>query len=244
MTAPSLIIQQPAGPAQQLVLLFHGWGSSAASMLPLGERLASAFPNAMVVAINAPDAAAGLAAGLTGYQWFGIQGVTEENRQSRVDAAIPAFVACIEHWQAETGVPAEATALIGVSQGAIMALEASKLAAPMHHAAKTRLLFGRMLSICGRFATLPSAVAEQVTIHLLHGKDDAVIPYSHAVNAAHHLRDLGGDVTAEVLPFIGHEIHPEFIELAISKLSSHIPHRVWAKAVAEQNSAPETPKAI
>lgn len=238
MTAPPIIIQQPAGQAQQLVLLFHGWGSSAASMLPLGERLASAFPNAMVVAVNAPDAAdaaAHLAPGTTGYQWFSVIGVTEENRQARVDAAMPAFVACVEHWQAETGVPAEATALIGVSQGAIMALEASKLAAPMHDAVQTKLLFGRMLSICGRFATLPSAASEQVTIHLLHGKDDAVIPYSHSVNAAHHLRDLGGDVTAEVLPFIGHEIHPEFIELAISKLSTHIPHRVWAKALAEQS---------
>ena len=234
MTAPPIIIQQPAGQAQQLVLLFHGWGSSAASMLPLGERLASAFPNAMVVAVNAPDAAAGQPPGSSAYQWFSVQGVTEENRQARVDAAMPAFVACVEHWQAETGVPAEATALIGVSQGAIMALEASKLAAPMHDAVQTKLLFGRMLSICGRFATLPGAVAENVTIHLLHGKDDAVIPYSHTVNAAHHLRDLGGDVTAEVLPFIGHEIHPEFIELAVSKLSSHIPHRVWASALAEQ----------
>lgn len=230
MTASPIIIQQPAAPAQQLVLLFHGWGSTADSMRTLGQHLAGAFPNAVVVAINAPDLATGMLSDSTGYQWFNFQGVTEENRQARVDAAMPAFVACIEQWQATTGVSPEATALVGMSQGAIMALEASKLAAPMQHDAPTKLLFGRMVSLCGRFASLPTAATEHITIHLLHGKDDAVIPYSYTVNAAHLLRDLGADVTAEVLPFVGHEIHPEFIALAISKLSSHIPHRLWLQA--------------
>ena len=235
MTASPIILQQPAGPAQQLVLLFHGWGSTAVSMRPLGERLAGAFPNAVVVAINAPDLATGMSSDSTGYQWFNVQGVTEENRQARVDAAMPGFAACIEQWQDTTGVSPEATAVVGMSQGAIMALEASKLAALQQPDAPTRLLFGRMVSLCGRFASLPTAATQHITIHLLHGKDDAVISYSHTVNAAHLLRDLGGDVTAEVLPFVGHEIHPEFIELAIRKLSSHIPHRLWLQAQEEQN---------
>lgn len=235
MNASPLIIQQPAGPAQQLVMLFHGWGSTAASMRPLGERLAGVFPNAVVVAINAPYLATGVTSDSSGYQWFNVQGITEDNRQARVDAAMPAFVACIEEWQARTGVSPEATALVGMSQGAIMALEASKLAAPMQHEVQTRLLFGRMVSLCGRFASLPTAATDHITIHLLHGKEDAVISYSHTVNAAHLVRDLGGDVTAEVLPFVGHEIHPEFIELAISKLSSHIPQRLWVQAQEEQD---------
>ncbi|MEO6293323.1 MAG: esterase, partial [Burkholderiaceae bacterium] len=200
MTASPIILQQPAGPAQQLIMLFHGWGSTAASMRPLGERLAGAFPNAVVVAIQAPDLATGMSSDSIGYQWFNVQGVTEDNRQARVDAAMPAFVACIEQWQATTGVAPEATALVGMSQGAIMALEASKLAAPMQPETQAKLLFGRMVSLCGRFASLPTAATEHITIHLLHGKEDAVIPYSHTVNAAHLLRDLGGDVTAEVLP--------------------------------------------
>ena len=235
MTATPLIIQQPVGSAQQLVLLFHGWGSTAASMQTLGERLAGTFPNAVVVAINAPDLAAGMSSDSSGYQWFNVHGVTEDNRQARVDAAMLTFVASIEHWQARTGVSPEATALVGMSQGAIMALEASKLAAPALHGTQTKLLFGRMVSLCGRFATLPTAATEHISIHLLHGKEDTVISYSHTIDAAHQLRDLGGDVTAEVLPFVGHEIHPEFIELTISKLSSHIPHRLWLQAQAEQS---------
>jgi phospholipase/carboxylesterase len=234
MSAPALIIQQPSNPAQQLVLLFHGWGGTAASMRPLGERLAGVFPNAMVVAIHAPDPAVGLSADKTGYQWFSFQGVTEENRQNRVDAAMPAFVACVEHWQTVSGVSPQATAVIGMSQGAIMALEASKLAAPALHT-PAKLLFGRMMSLCGRYATLPSVAAEGVTIHLLHGKEDAVISYSHTIAAAHVLRDLGADVTAQVLPFVGHDIHPEFIDLTVRKLTSHIPHQAWLSAQQEHD---------
>lgn len=235
MTASPIIIQQPTGPAQQLVLLFHGWGSTANAMRPLGERLAEAFPNAVVVAINAPDLATTMTSDSSGYQWFNVKGVTDENRQSRVDAAMPAFVACVQQWQARTGVSPEATAVVGMSQGAIMALEASKLATPTPNDTPTKLLFGRVVSLCGRFASLPTTANEHITIHLLHGKKDTVIPYSHTVNAAHLLRDLGGDVTAQVLPFVGHEIHPEFIALAIRKLSSHIPHRLWLQAQEEQN---------
>ncbi len=228
MTDHPIIIQKPSVPAKQLILLFHGWGSNATSMLPVGEHLATAFPDAMVVSVNAPTPTTDLAPSSTGYEWFSVKGVTEDNRQRRVDAAMPDFVACVKYWQKLSGVPIAATALIGFSQGAIMALEASKLSDP---------LFGRMLSIAGRFATLPTEAAEHVTLHLLHGKDDPVIPYSHTVNAAHQVRDLGGDVTAEVLPFIGHEIHPEFIERTLTKLSSHISHRVWEKAIAEQGQA-------
>lgn len=229
MTDNSIIIQKPADPAQQLILLFHGWGSNATSMLPVGERLAVTFPHALVVCVNAPIATTDLAPASTGYEWFSVKGVTEENRQRRVDAAMPDFVACVKYWQKRSGVSTEATALIGFSQGAIMALEASKL---------SDQLFSRMVSIAGRFATLPSEAAEHVTLHLLHGKDDPVIPYNHTINAAHQVRNLGGDVTAEVVPFIGHEIHADFIELTLSKLSSHVPQRVWAKALAEQGQAP------
>ena len=72
-----------------------------------------------------------------------------------------------------------------------------------------------------------------------HGKDDAVIHYSNTVLAAHHLRDMGCDITAEVLPFIRHEIHADFIDLAVTKLANHIPKRVWAKAFEADPKSPE-----
>ena len=157
-----------------------------------------------------------------------MSGITEENWLARVAEALPAFQACVAHWQQVAGVGAAATALVGFSQGAIMALESSK---------SNPTIASRVFALSGRFATLPEVAPTETTIHFLHGKVDAVIPYNHAVSAAHHLRDLGADITAEVLPFVGHEIHPDFIELVITKLSTHVPQRLWAEAL---KAAPQT----
>ena len=218
MTQNAHVIQQPSQPATQLILLFHGFVSDAASLYPLGERLAAEFPQAMVVAVAAYQASDMS----SGFQWFSEIGITEENRLERIAQALPAFQACVAHWQQVAGVGAAATALVGFSQGAIMALESSK---------SNPTIASRVFAISGRFATLPDVAPIETTVHFLHGKVDAVIPYSHTVSAAHHLRDLGADITAEVLPFIGHELHPDFIERVITKLSTHVPQRLWVEAL-------------
>ena len=221
----ALVIQRPPATPQQLILLFHGMGSNPRAVRPLGERLAHEFPNALVVAPQAPTASGNP----NGFEWFGVDGITEENRVLRVALAMPAFEACVAHWQRVAGLAAPATALVGFSQGAIMSLESAKRNPPCA---------GRIVAIGGRFAALPVEMLFDTTVHFLHGKEDAVIPYSNTVLAAHHLRDLGCDITAEVLPFIGHEIHADFIDLVATKLANHIPNRVWAKALEAEPKAP------
>jgi phospholipase/carboxylesterase len=44
---------------------------------------------------------------------------------------------------------------------------------------------------------------------------------------------LGGDVTADIVPGIGHEPHPELIDRALGHLQTFLPRRVWAEAMAE-----------
>lgn len=218
----SLIIQEPADAAAQLILLCHAAGADAASLLPLGERLCEAFPQATIVSLQA-DAPA---ATPQGFEWFAMAGLNDERRAARVARAVTDLQTTVRDWQERSGVPAAATAMIGVSQGAEMVLEASKLQ-PM--------LASRVVAMGGRFTTLPDVPPAVTTIHFLHGKLDALVPYSHSVIAAHHLRDMGCDITAEVVPFVGHELHPDLIELAITKLSTHIAHHLWTAA---QEAAP------
>ncbi len=211
----ALILQQPSK-AAQLILLFHGVGSNAQSLTGLGLAYVQAFPQAMVVAVDAPHPSE-LAPG--GRQWFSVTGVTEENRPTRVDAALPAFEFAVRHWQERAGVDAAGTALVGFSQGAIMALASALQPEPVA---------ARVLALSGRFARLPEEpLHEGSTIHLLHGKADAVMPYNHAIEGAMRLKSLGVDFTADVLPFIGHELHPDLVALAVEKLQSHIPARLW-----------------
>jgi phospholipase/carboxylesterase len=218
MHPDSIVVQEGPGPAQQLILLFHGYGANAEDLVPLGRRLAQAFPTALIVSVAAP--------GKRGYpggrQWFSLDGVTDANRVTRVAEALPGFLAEIRGWQQRAGVAAERTALVGFSQGSIMVLEASLGDAPPA---------ARVIAIAGRLAQLPAAAPLSVTFHLLHGQADPVMPCRHSVEAAQRLLELGGDVTADILPFVGHEIHDDLMRLAIQRLSSHVPKRLWDEAM-------------
>jgi phospholipase/carboxylesterase len=220
----SIIVARPEGAPQQLMLLFHGVGASAHDMLPLGKVLAEEFPQALVVSVAAPadSGAPG------GRQWFSVMDISEENRPERVAAALPVFIETVQAWQREAGVATDAVALIGFSQGGIMALEATRDQPP---------IAGRVVSIAGRFAQLPATPNAGTTLHLLHGKLDPVIPYGFTVEAAQHLVRLGGDVTADVIPFVGHQINDEITALLIERLRGHLPKRTWEAAMRAAREA-------
>jgi phospholipase/carboxylesterase len=212
-----VVVQKPAGEARQLMVLFHGVGATPQDLLPLGECLAQTFPDASVVSVQAPYASdMG-----QGFQWFSVRDIAEESRPARVAEVLPEFVALVQDLQRQTGVGPEATALFGFSQGGIMALEASQL--PQH-------LAGRIVALAGCFAQLPQAPHALTTLHMLHGKDDAVIHYGYTVTAAKHLVSLGADITADVLPFVGHTVSDDMLDLLIERLQGHVPKRLWDAA--------------
>lgn len=217
----SIIIQQPSQAAQQLLVLHHGVGASAQDMVPLGQHLAAQFPSAFIVSVHAPyayDASDASDASDVGGQWFSVQGITEENRPARVVEAMPAFIHNLRYWQQHSGVEPTATAIVGFSQGAIMALEAAQTEAG---------LVARVVALSGRYAQLPTHAPEKTTLHLIHGKSDPVIHYGHCVSAAERLVGLGGDVTADVIPFLAHEINAEVMDMVVERFTGHIPKHQW-----------------
>lgn len=215
---PAVVVQEIPGGAEQLFLLFHGYGANAEDLAPLGQALARAFPRATVVSLAAPEPM-GYPGGL---QWFSLDGINDINRVTRVADAMPAFLQTIRDWQQRAHATPAMTALVGFSQGSTMALEASVSDPPPA---------GRVVAFSGRFAKLPTSVPASVTIHLFHGKVDAVVPYRHTVEAAHRLLDIGGDVTADVHPSIGHELRDEVVQVALRRLTTHVPKRIWDEAV-------------
>jgi phospholipase/carboxylesterase len=220
----SIVFQRPAEgvPAQQLMLLFHGFGATPLDLAPLAAHLGVHFPQALVIGVAAPESSAPIAPG--GRQWFTAAELTEETRPALVAAAMPAFEDVVRHWQRESGLGVAATALVGFSQGAIMALEATQRAA-------APALAGRVVAIAGRFAVPPAHPAPETTFHLFHGKHDPVIPYRFAIEGAERLIALGADVTADVLPFVKHEIEAEILALIVERLQGHVPKRLWDEAL-------------
>ncbi|EGT4373281.1 esterase [Cronobacter malonaticus] len=213
------VVQSPELPARQLLLLFHGVGDNPVAMGEIGSYFAPLFPDALVVSVGGP-APSGPA---PGREWFSVQGVTESNRQQRVDEIMPTFIDIVRHWQRESGVGPAATALIGFSQGAIMVLEGVK-AAPG--------LASRVIAFNGRFAELPTAATTATTVHLIHGEEDEVIDSRYAQAAADALLRAGGDVTLDIVEDLGHAIDNRSMQLALDHLRYTVPKHYFDEALS------------
>ncbi|HKS33953.1 MAG TPA: esterase [Enterobacteriaceae bacterium] len=217
MTHDHFVVQSPDKPAQQLLLLFHGVGDNPVSMGQIGSWFAPLFPDALIVSVGGAEASG------TGRQWFSVDGISEENRQQRVDAIMPTFIETVRHWQQQSGVRPQATALIGFSQGAIMALESIK-ASPD--------LASRVIAFNGRYATLPTAASTATTVHLIHGGEDRTIDLSWAVAAQEALLALGGDVTLDIVEDLPHAIDDRSMQLALDHLRYTVPKHYFDEALS------------
>lgn len=214
-----LIVQRP-GNVAQLFLLFHGQGESPAGMgNEIGSWFAQSFPQAMVVSIGAPQPCGPG----DGRQWYSAHDLADNERKDRVDAVMPYFVNAVREWQLESGAGGKATALIGFSQGSIMALEAVK---------QHPQLAARVVAFSGRFAALPEKASRLNTIHLIHGDDDHQVPLTHALAAEERLTALGGDVTLDIIEDLPHAIDQRGMERALHHLHNTIPRRYFDEALS------------
>ena len=209
------------GRAEQLMLLFHGGGARAADMAPLARQLRLAFPQA---AMLAPEGFEPADAGGPGRQWFSLRHITDGNRPARVAAVLPRLAAWVRAAQQATGLGPVHTALLGFSQGAILALELAQA---------DDGLAGRVLAFAGQYARLPTVAPAGTTLHFFHGADDAVIPAAQSRLAIERLAALQGDATLDIAQGVGHALPPALIATAIGRLQTHIPHRTWQAALGQ-----------
>lgn len=206
MAIENVIVQQPQGVADKLILLFHGVGDNPDSMGEVGKFFAQSFPQAVVVSIGSPD----VCDFGRGFQWFSVQGVTEKNRQSRIDEAMPLFINTVREWQQNSGVAPQDTVLIGFSQGTIMALESTKV---------EDALAGQIIAFSGRFANLPETpIAAGTTVHLIHGEQDPVINPFQSKSAFERLQALGNTSTLDLMPHMAHGLDGQMISTALGYL--------------------------
>lgn len=218
------------GPAELMFVLLHGAGATGEQMRPLAEALHRQYPRAALVLPDAFEPFDGIPGGGAGFQWFSEQG-DDAQRAERLTDTVPALVAVVRSLAERLQIPWERVALAGFSQGAVLALEALQ---------QEERLAGRVIAFAGAYAYWPQHAPQEVCIHLLHGKDDRELPYPPLLKAAQELVSLGADITADVVPHIGHELHPQLIERAMEQLRTFIPARLWREAVlaaAEQDKA-------
>jgi phospholipase/carboxylesterase len=187
-------------PARALVVLLHGVGSNAQDLLPLADSWRETLPDVAFVSLDGSQPFDG---GFGGRQWFSLHDVNEANRPARVMDAYPALRRMLErelaHWQ----LAFDKLALVGFSQGSIMAL---------HHVATREEGLAAVVAYSGRLASTITA-RTRTPVTLVHGVDDPVIPVPELERAAHGLSDAGFAVAAFALPGIGHTISADGLVL-------------------------------
>ncbi|MBV8500678.1 MAG: esterase [Paucibacter sp.] len=218
------LVELPAtGKTELLFLLCHGVGGDGAQMAPLAAALRAQYPQAAIVSLNGPERCDDPQCG-PGWQWFSMLDRSPAVIAAQVKQALPGFVARVRQWAGHFELDWPLVALVGYSQGAIMSLEAVQ--------AQARLA-GRVIGLSGAYAWLPEAAPQDVCVHLLHGMQDEVLPYQPIVSAARELVSLGADVTADVLPGIGHAIDPRLVDKAMEQLRTFLPGKLWREAVLQ-----------
>ncbi len=187
-----------------LVVMLHGVRSSGRDLAPLASELRKSLPQALLVA---PDAV-NLSDEGPGRQWFSVANITDENRPQRVAGARADFDAVLAERLDHVGLAdqLDRVALVGFSQGAIMALDAI---------ATGRWPVAAVVAFSGRLAS-PGALspARGARALLIHGAADPVIPAQATLEAAERLREAGVSVECHIEPAFGHSIPPAGAALA------------------------------
>jgi phospholipase/carboxylesterase len=189
---------------RNLVIMLHGVGSNGANLAPLGDVLNRMVPQTDFVS---PDAPFRFSHG-AGRQWFSIDGVTEVNRSTRVAEARADFdeaLHAIIEAHGLAGKP-ERVALLGFSQGSIMALDA---------VASGRWPVAAVVAFSGRLASpLPLTPGAGTPVCLIHGDADPVMPVGESEKAAATLKAEGMQVDLSILAGLGHSISSQGVEIA------------------------------
>jgi phospholipase/carboxylesterase len=187
LTGPRL--DAKSGRAKQLVVFLHGYGADGNDLIALGQQWRSLLPDAAFVSPNAPERSA---ASPMGRQWFALSNRAPddprgaEDRWQGVVAARPAIDAFLDEELAHFGLDESRLALVGFSQGAMMAMHVGlrRPRAPAAIVAYSGLLVGA--EHLGE-ATARNARGEPPPIFLAHGDQDSMIPFEAMFLAANEL---------------------------------------------------------
>ena len=182
-------IPAAAGRTSQLVVFLHGYGADGNDLIELGRQWRGLLPEAAFVSPNAPERAP---SSPTGRQWFALSNrppddpAGDDERWKGAVKARGAFDAFLDAELQRLGIDESRLALVGFSQGAMMALHIGlrRSLAPAAILGFSGLLIGA--ERLGE-ATSRDPRGRPPSILLVHGDQDPLIPLEAMFVAAEAL---------------------------------------------------------
>ncbi|MEM7500076.1 MAG: dienelactone hydrolase family protein [Pseudomonadota bacterium] len=210
------------GDAKALIVLLHGYGADGQDLTGLAGPLGDALPHA---AFRAPDAPERCRVNPMGFQWFPIpwiDGSSESEMSVSFEKSLGLLNRFLDAAIAEEGLDADATALVGFSQGTMMGLYAG----PRRQGGVAGIV-----GFSGRLVggeTLAEEAKAKPPVLLVHGDRDDVLPVACLEEARAGLAAAGFDVAAHVSPGTPHGIAPDGLGLARGFLMRYLPEAAGA----------------
>jgi phospholipase/carboxylesterase len=198
-------LEPRSGAARQLVVFLHGYGADGNDLISIGQAWQPLLPQAAFVSPHAPEPC-GMAP--IGRQWFALTFRDPNERWVGVKTAAPSLERFLDAELKRHNLPASALALVGFSQGTMMAL---------HVGLRRATAPAAIVGYSGLFVLPPNAKPDAVEpeirarppVLLVHGDRDDLIPVQALPQASEALAALGVPVEWHISQGIGHGIDGE-----------------------------------
>jgi phospholipase/carboxylesterase len=204
-----------SGPARQLVVFLHGYGADGNDLIEIGRAWQPSLPQAAFVSPHAPEPC-GQAP--VGRQWFPLTFRDENERWVGVNKAAPLLQRFLDAELNRHKLPPSALALVGFSQGTMMALHVGlrRAGGPAAIVGYSGLL---VLPPDGNLETFAAEIKSRPPVLLIHGDRDDLIPPQALFQAIQELAALEVAVEWHLSAGIGHGIDAEGLRHGVEFLS-------------------------
>jgi phospholipase/carboxylesterase len=198
-------LEPRSGTARQLVVFVHGYGADGNDLIDIGRAWQGLLPDAAFVSPHAPRPC-GQAP--MGREWFPLTFRDPDERWTGVNAAAPGLNAFLDAELQRGKLPPSALALVGFSQGTMMALHVGlrRAVAPMAIVGYSGMLVVPDTVDPDRFA---GEIRSRPPVLLVHGDADQLIPVQALMHAAQGLAALEVPVQWHISEGVAHGIDQE-----------------------------------
>jgi phospholipase/carboxylesterase len=201
-------LEPRGGAARRLVIFLHGYGADGRDLIDIGEAWEEMLPGTAFVSPHAPEPC-GQAP--VGRQWFDLTFRDPDERWTGVNKAAPVLNAFIDEELARYRLAPQALALVGFSQGTMMALHVALRRA---EAIAAVVGYSGMLVLPddGPAETVQAQIVSRPPVLLVHGAEDDLIPAQALFHATSALSELGVPAEWHLSRGIGHGIDVEGLQ--------------------------------
>lgn len=198
MTLNALRREAASGKAEWLVVFLHGYGSSGADLMTFADYWQSSMPNIAFVAPDGPTPAKD-----GGFQWIGKRPAGDPKLYDDAVDAAPQLHAFLDAELARANLDASRLALVGFSQGTVMALHLG-----LRRAVAPAALLGYAGGLVGA-DRLVTEMTSRPPVMLVHGEQDELAPLYGMMASVKAMTEAGIVCQGVPLPDLGHAVNAD-----------------------------------